>query len=82
MSRWSFTQEQARRITCPVLAVIGAKSLDAIWRERQNQLLSWLPKAEPFVLPDATHMLEVENPRGMAEGLAAFFARHPLSPSS
>jgi len=30
------------------------------------------------VLPAATHGLQVMNPRGMAEGLAAFFARHPL----
>jgi pimeloyl-ACP methyl ester carboxylesterase len=40
-------------------------------------LLTWLPNAEPFVLPGATHLLHVENPRGMAERLAAFFARHP-----
>ena len=33
---------------------------------------------EPFVLPAATHLLHVQNPRGMAEGLAAFLARHPL----
>jgi pimeloyl-ACP methyl ester carboxylesterase len=59
---------------------MGAKSkdLDPIWEERQQLLLSWLPSAEPFILPDATHLLQVQNPRGMAEGLAAFFARHPL----
>ena len=80
MQQWSFTPEEARRITQPVLAVIGAKSkeLSPIWNERQELLLAWLPNVEPFVLPDATHLLEVENPRGMAEGLAAFFARHPL----
>jgi 3-oxoadipate enol-lactonase len=60
--------------------VIGAKSkeLSPVWNERQELLLAWLPKAEPFVLPDANHLLHVQNPRGMAEGLAAFFARHPL----
>jgi 3-oxoadipate enol-lactonase len=64
--------------------VTGAKSqeLDRIWAERQELLLAWLPNVEPFVLPDATHLLQVQNPRGMAEGLAAFFARHPLSASS
>ena len=84
LQQWSFTQENARHIVQPVLAVIGAKSqgLDRIWGERQELLLSWLPNVEPFVLPDATHLLQVENPRGMAEGLAAFFARHPLSASS
>jgi pimeloyl-ACP methyl ester carboxylesterase len=78
--QWSFTREQASRITHPALAVIGAKSpeVSPVWQERQDILLAWLPKAEPFVLPDANHLLHVQNLRGMAEGLAAFFARHPL----
>jgi hypothetical protein len=37
--------------------------------------------AETFALPEATHLLHVQNPRGMAQGLAAFFARHPLTTS-
>jgi pimeloyl-ACP methyl ester carboxylesterase len=80
LQQWSFSQEDARRITQPVLAVMGAKSkeLDPIWQERQELLLDWLPNAEPFILAGATHLLQVEEPRGMAEGLAAFFARHPL----
>jgi pimeloyl-ACP methyl ester carboxylesterase len=84
LQQWSFTREDARRITQPVLAVIGAKSqeLDPIWGERQELLLTWLPNVEPFVLPDAGHLLQIQNPRGMAEGLAAFFARHPLSAAS
>jgi pimeloyl-ACP methyl ester carboxylesterase len=81
LQQWSFTKEDARRITQPVLAVIGEKSLpfDPIWRERQELLLTWLPNAEPFVLPEAGHLLQIQNPRGMAEGLAAFFIRRPLS---
>jgi pimeloyl-ACP methyl ester carboxylesterase len=84
LQQWSFTREDAQRIAQPVLAVIGAKSqeLDCIWGERQDLLLSWLPNVAPFVLPDATHLLQVQNPRGMAEGLAAFFARHPLAAAS
>jgi pimeloyl-ACP methyl ester carboxylesterase len=81
LQQWSFTRQDARRIAQPVLAVIGAKSqeLDPIWEERQELLLSWLPNVEPFVLAAATHLLQVQNPRGMAEGLATFFARHPIS---
>jgi hypothetical protein len=41
-----------------------------------------LPNVEPFVLPGATHLLQIQNPRGMAEALAAFFARHPLRASA
>jgi pimeloyl-ACP methyl ester carboxylesterase len=81
--QWSFTREQAARITPPVLAVIGEKNRDSspVWNERQETLLTWLPKVEPFVLPGATHLLHLENPRGMAEALAAFFARHPIGAS-
>ncbi len=84
LQQWSFTREDARRIAQPVLAVVGAKSQesDPVFAERQELLLSWLPNVEAFVLPEATHLLQVQNPRGMAEGLAAFFARHPLSASS
>ena len=76
MREWSFAFDDARRITQATLAVIGQKSaeLDRIWVERHELLLAWLPNVEPFVLRDAGHLLSVENPRGMAEGLAAFFA--------
>jgi pimeloyl-ACP methyl ester carboxylesterase len=78
--QWSFTRQDAQRIPQPVIAVIGEKNKESspIWNERQEILLTWLPRAEPFVLPGATHLLHLENPRGMAEGLAAFFARHPI----
>jgi pimeloyl-ACP methyl ester carboxylesterase len=58
---------------------LGSLELDRIWSERQQLLLDWLPNVEPFVLPNATHLLQIDNPRGMAEGLARFFARHPLT---
>jgi len=45
---------------------------------RAQRLLGWLPNAEGLVLPGATHLLHVQNPRGMAEALASFFARHPM----
>ena len=32
--------------------------------------------------PGATHLLHIERPHEMAEGLSSFFARHPLEPSS
>ncbi len=81
LQQWSFTRENAQRIEHPVLAVVGARSqeMDPIWRERQQVLLDWLPNVEPFVLADATHLLQVENPRGMAEALAGFFARHSMA---
>jgi pimeloyl-ACP methyl ester carboxylesterase len=78
---WRFGEAEARRIAPPVLCVLGAES-DALWSrfgETQRLLLAWLPDAAGVVLPGTTHFLQVQDPRGMAKALAAFFARHPLS---
>lgn len=77
LRQWSFGPEEARRVRQPVLAVIGEKS-DARFQQRQKLLLEWLPNVEPFSLAGAGHLLHLQNPNGMANGLAAFFARHPL----
>ena len=81
IQQWQLAPDDARRITQPVLAVMGAKSpeVSPIWSARQQWLLHSLPNAESFVLPDATHLLHVQYPRAMAQALAAFFARHPVA---
>jgi pimeloyl-ACP methyl ester carboxylesterase len=77
---WRFGEVEARRISQPVLSVLGGES-DALWSrfgETHRLLLAWLPHGEGFVLPGATHFLQLEDPRGMAEALAAFWARHRI----
>ena len=80
LQQWSFTQADAGRITQPVLAVLGAEShtLWQGWVEVHQLVQAWLPQAEAFELKDATHGLQIFDPRSMAERLAGFFARHPL----
>jgi 3-oxoadipate enol-lactonase len=80
VQRWQLARADAHRITQPVLAVVGEASLalSPIWHERQQILLSWLPNAEGFVLPGATHLLHVQSPAAMAAALASFFGRHPI----
>jgi pimeloyl-ACP methyl ester carboxylesterase len=77
LQQWSFTHEDASRITQPVLAVLGQNTAPT-FPERLELLVSWLPNPEPFELPNATHLLHLQNPRGTAEGLGSFYARHPL----
>jgi pimeloyl-ACP methyl ester carboxylesterase len=80
LREWTFGEPELQRVTQPVLAVHGQDS-DALWPrfgETHRLLLASLPQAEGFVLPGATHLLHAQNPRGMAEALAAFFARHPM----
>lgn len=77
---WPFGEVQARRIRQPVLVVSGETSvaLHPRFGETYRLLLSWLPNAEGFNVPGASHLLQMENPRATAEGLADFLARHPL----
>ncbi|WP_047864875.1 alpha/beta fold hydrolase [Rubrobacter aplysinae] len=81
LGEWKFTQEDAAHITQPVLAVLGGEShtLSPVPVEIYELVQTWFPQTETFVLEDATHGLQIMNPRGMAAGLAGFFARHPLS---
>ena len=80
LGEWRFTQEEARRITQPVLAVLGSESARdwAGWPEVQARVQEWMPHAEPFVLKGSNHALQEAHPRGVAEAMAAFFARHPI----
>lgn len=77
---WSFAEGEARRITQPVLSVLGGDSeaLSSRFGETQQLLVHWLPNAEGFILPGTTHFMQLQNPRAMAEALADFFARHPM----
>ena len=76
---WTFGPTEAARIRQPVLLVMGGKSheVSPVWQQRQDLLTAWMGHAEPFVLDGATHMLHLENARGLAERLGAFFADHP-----
>jgi pimeloyl-ACP methyl ester carboxylesterase len=76
---WRFGEAEAQRISQPALSVLGEG--EALWARRSEThrlLLAWLPHAEGFVLPGARHFLMLEDPRGTAEVLGSFWARHRL----
>jgi len=77
IQQWPFTEDDAHRIRQPTLTVLGAAS-PLMFAERQKLLLQWLPNAEPLDLPGLTHLLHGQDPAAVAEGLADFFARHPI----
>jgi pimeloyl-ACP methyl ester carboxylesterase len=77
IQQWPFTEDDAHRIQQPTLAVLGTASPQML-AERQKLLLQWLPNAEPLDLPSLTHLLHVQDPAAVADGLTGFFARHPI----
>jgi len=78
---WRFDETDARQLAQPALVVIGEAS-DSLWPrfgDTHRRLLAWLPRAEGFTLPGATHFMQLESPsrsRSLAEALAGFFGRH------
>jgi pimeloyl-ACP methyl ester carboxylesterase len=74
---WSFTGEDAARITQPVLNLRGADTVPYM-QEVHDTLRRWLPQAESDVLPDASHAMTQTNPKGAAERLVKFFSSHRL----
>ncbi|MFW6074618.1 MAG: alpha/beta fold hydrolase [Chloroflexota bacterium] len=81
---WHFDEAEAQRIHQPALIVLGEKSkaLSPRFEETYDTLLRWLPDAEGFTLPDATHAMQMENPDAAAQGLVDFLARHPIRGSA
>ena len=77
LQSWTFTREDAVRITQPVLNVVGANTT-SYFREIHETVRTWLPHAENLVLPNASHAMLQTNPKGMAERLASFFSSHRL----
>lgn len=75
--QWSFGPGDAERIAQPVLNVLGAESVPR-FVEGSELLQSWFPQAERLSVPEAGHLLMVQNPTALARGLSDFFSRHPI----
>ena len=83
---WGFGDAEARRVRQPALVVLGggSEALHPRFRETYDLLLGWLPNAEGFILPDASHFLHLEDPghcKALGAALSAFFAQHPFPPN-
>ena len=77
MQQWRFTAGDAARIHQPVLAVVGTETAP-IFSEWHAVLKQWISQTEELVVPQATHGLQMMNPRAVADGLVRFFAGHKL----
>jgi pimeloyl-ACP methyl ester carboxylesterase len=75
-----FSEAEARTISQPALVVLGAES-DALWRrfgETHRFLMTWLQRGQSYVLPHATHALQMQNPQDFAIALDEFLATHVI----
>ncbi len=81
VQQWSFGPTEAEQIAQPVLNVLGADSVQR-FVEGSELVQSWFPDAERLSVPDAGHLLMVQNPTALAQGLEGFLTRHPIVPNT
>jgi pimeloyl-ACP methyl ester carboxylesterase len=77
VQQWSFGPDGASHVTKPVLNVLGTQSAPR-FVEGAELVQTWFPDAERFSIPDAGHLLMVQNPTAVANGLTDFFTRHRI----
>jgi pimeloyl-ACP methyl ester carboxylesterase len=78
VSQFAFGPDDASRLTQPVLNVVGADSV-ARFVEGSALVQTWFPHAERLTVPAAGHLLMVQNPAALAQGLTDYLGRHPLN---
>jgi pimeloyl-ACP methyl ester carboxylesterase len=79
--QWQWDQVDPSLLSQPLLAVVGADSdtVSSVSKEGHQALLRRFPQAEPYVLPGATHLLQLQNAEDLGATLTDFFDRHPLN---
>jgi pimeloyl-ACP methyl ester carboxylesterase len=81
VQQWTFGPDEAEHVRQPVLNVLGTESAQR-FVEGSELIQSWFPGAERLSVPGAGHLLMIENPTALAEGLRRFFARSPQLPAA
>ncbi len=79
-TEWSISEDDLRRLTLPVLSIVGGES-EALWPRfgvTHRLLLEMLPDVAGVVVPGANHGMQLQKPPDLARALADFWARKPL----
>ncbi|HEY3289947.1 MAG TPA: alpha/beta hydrolase, partial [Anaerolineae bacterium] len=75
---WQIGAREAAAISQPVLSVMGVAGRNPYMQEVRALLHSWFPQTEDCDVP-TTHLLQMQDPKGVADALAEFFSRHPMA---
>ena len=73
LAAWSFGPDRAAAITCPVLSVLGTDTAPLFVEGRQH-LHSWFDECHDADIAGATHLLQLDQPRQVAEAIASHCA--------
>jgi pimeloyl-ACP methyl ester carboxylesterase len=78
LQAWQFGPEQAASISCPMLSILGMES-ERLFLESNDLLHSWFLQLEDFRIQGVGHLLHMQRPEPVAQGVTAFFARHSIA---
>jgi pimeloyl-ACP methyl ester carboxylesterase len=76
---WAVTPQHLGQIRQPVLVVVHHAPAWSGFQEIHDGLLASIPNAASLVVHHATHLMQIQNPRDVALGLADFFERYPVA---
>lgn len=74
---WNYTFDDVRKVSVPVLAVVGGNTIP-VFHETHANVRKSLPQSEELIVQGATHELQLTHASQVAEGIAAFLNRHPV----
>jgi pimeloyl-ACP methyl ester carboxylesterase len=75
---WQFGPKQAAAISQPVLSVLGTET-ERWFADSRALLHSWFPQIEDCTIEGIAHLLHMQCPEPVAQGVADFFARHSIT---
>ena len=78
LTEWTFGAEQAAAIRQPVLSVLGSNTAP-LWIDVAEFLRDSVPDIEERTIDGVGHLLHVQRPEPVAEAIADFLRRHPVS---
>ena len=78
LTEWSFGAEQAAALRQPVLSVLGNETAP-LWIEVAEFLRDSVPDIEERTIDGVGHLLHIERPQPVAEAVADFLGRHPVT---
>jgi pimeloyl-ACP methyl ester carboxylesterase len=73
---YPFTEQSAKAIAQPVLFVVSDRGADR-YAALRAQFKSWIPQTKELLVKDADHLLPLQQPSQIAEGIRRFLAPGP-----
>ena len=78
LTEWTFGAEQAAAIRQPVLSVLGSNTAP-LWIDVAEFLRDSVSDVEERTIDGVGHLLHVQRPEPVAEAIADFLRRHPVT---